>query len=159
MYSKKSLKALKISNVKTVKDQTFYKRSTNVQISNRNETKNDRVLSRICLIQRSVFNMRNLGTMQKCFVSFPKRYRIVCPFVFDITTKMLVRVAKRMKKKKDPICETSKLKMVDYLTSVPPKMWSWDWGIFNVIKRREMAIFWPIWSQHIPGPRADSLFT
>ncbi len=95
---------------------------------------------------------------QNVLVSFPKRYRNVCPFVFDITTKMLVRVAKRMKKKKDPICETSKLKMVDYLASVPPKMWSWDWAIFNVVKRQEIAMFWPIWSQHIPGPRADSLF-
>ncbi len=33
-----------------VKEQTFDKRSTNVPISNRNETKNDWVRSRICLI-------------------------------------------------------------------------------------------------------------
>ncbi len=29
------------SNVKTVKEQTFHKHSTNIPISNRNETKND----------------------------------------------------------------------------------------------------------------------
>ncbi len=77
---------LSTSNVKRVKEQTFQKRSTNVPIFNRNETKNHWVLSRICLIERdpfylaqesrfwtkkkskqSVFNKRNSGTISKRF--------------------------------------------------------------------------------------------
>jgi hypothetical protein len=71
-------------NVKTVKEQTFHKRSTNVPMSIEMKQKNYRVLSRICLIEgdpfyfaqesrfwtkfkRSVFNKRNFGTIPKSF--------------------------------------------------------------------------------------------
>jgi hypothetical protein len=93
------------SNVKKVKEQMFHKCSTNVPISNRNETKNDWVLSRICLIEgdpfylaqesrfwtkskQSVFNKRNLKTIQKRFGFDSKTIseRLSFPFVFDFTT-------------------------------------------------------------------------
>ncbi len=75
------------------------KRSTNVPISNGNETKKHWVLYRICLIERDPFyiahesrfgpNRNNLFSIreirerhQNVLVSFPKRYRNFCPSVF-----------------------------------------------------------------------------
>ncbi len=84
------------SNVKTVKEQTFHKRSDIWQERNQNIC----VCSRIYTIDRlvhfylvqerrfwtkskqSVLNKTNSGIL----VSFPKQYWNVCPFVFKITT-------------------------------------------------------------------------
>ncbi len=86
----------------------FHKLSTNDLISKRNETKNDWVRSRICLIERdhfyleqesrfcikskqSVFNKRNSGTIpiRLGFVSDTILERL--SFLFDITTKYSLR--------------------------------------------------------------------
>jgi hypothetical protein len=87
------------SNVKTVKD----KRSTNVPTSNRNEAKIPEVFipkstpsKEIMSIwsrrtdsgpnQNNLFSTRQIWERYQNFlVSFPKRYRIVCLFVIDIT--------------------------------------------------------------------------
>ncbi len=91
---------LPTGNVKTVKEQTFHKHSTNVPTSNRIKPKR-LICSQICPIERahfylvqesrfwtrwkqSVLNKPISGTIPKRLVSFPKRYRNVCPFVFDI---------------------------------------------------------------------------
>jgi hypothetical protein len=53
---------LMLSNVKTVKEQTFHKRSTNVPMSNRNETKKRLSRSRICVIERDpIYLVQNSG--------------------------------------------------------------------------------------------------
>jgi hypothetical protein len=77
------------SNVKTVKEQTFHKRSTNVPMSNRNETKtiefvHEFVPSKEILLfgsveqKQSVFSKRNSGTITKRlgFVSKTKSERL-----------------------------------------------------------------------------------
>ncbi len=90
------------SNDKTVKKQTFHKHSTNVPTSNRNETKkfapksapskehisiwSRRADSRPN--QNNLFSTRQIRERyQNVLDSFPKRYRNVCLFVFDITTR------------------------------------------------------------------------
>jgi hypothetical protein len=89
---------------KTVKGQTFHKRSTNVPTSNRNETKTSEFapesapsIEHISIWSRradSGPNQNNLFTTrqiqkqyQNVLVSFPKRYRNLCPFVFDNTSQ------------------------------------------------------------------------
>jgi hypothetical protein len=91
-------------NVKTVKEQTFHKRSTNVPMSNRNETKkplssSEFVLSKVItsILPRRAGSGQNWNNLfstreiweryQKVLVSFPKRYRNVCPSVFDVNAR------------------------------------------------------------------------
>ncbi len=91
------------SNVKTVKEQTFHKRSTNVPMSYRNETKKrlssfpnvsyrrrsflfgpgEQILD---TIDQSFLNKRNLATIPKRF-GFLSKTRNVCHFVFDIISR------------------------------------------------------------------------
>jgi hypothetical protein len=90
------------SNVKTVKEQTFYKRFTNVPTTNRYETKTSEVIPESApnkiisiwsrradsgLNRSNLFSTRQIRERyQNVLDSFPKRYRNVCPFVFDITS-------------------------------------------------------------------------
>jgi hypothetical protein len=79
--------------VKKVKEQTFQKLSTKVPISNRNETKTFEFVHEFVLSKQgadsgpkrnNLFSMRQIrGQYQNVLVSFPKRYRNICPFVFD----------------------------------------------------------------------------
>ncbi len=87
-------------NVK-VKEQRFYKRSTNVPTSNRNETKKSEFVPKCAPSKEhmsfwsrradsgpnrnNLFSRRQIrGRSQNILVLFPKRYRNVCPFVFYI---------------------------------------------------------------------------
>ncbi len=114
----------KYSNVKTVKEQTFHKHSTNVPTSNRNETNTSELVpesapslsiwsrradsgpngnnpfSRRQIRERYLFWYRfylndilyrllsSDVQYQNVFVSFPKRYQNVCPFVFNIAIQI-----------------------------------------------------------------------
>ncbi len=80
----------------------FYRRSTNILAPNRNETKTSEVVPESApskeiisiwsrradsgLNRNNLFSTRQIRERyQIVLVSFPKRYRNVCPFVFDIT--------------------------------------------------------------------------
>jgi hypothetical protein len=85
----------------------FHKRSTNVPTSNRNEPKTSEFVPESSpskeiisiwsgradsgLNQNNLLSTRQIRERyQTVLVSFPKRYRNVCPFVFDITTCLSV---------------------------------------------------------------------
>jgi hypothetical protein len=92
-----------LSNVKTVKEQMFHKRSRNLLIYNRNETKMIEFFPEFVLLNvvlsiwprradsgpnpNDLFSIREIrDRYQNVLVSFPKRYRNVCSLVFDITS-------------------------------------------------------------------------
>jgi hypothetical protein len=90
------------SNVNTVKEHTFHKRSTNVPTANRNETKTSEFVpesapskEHISIWSRradsgpnrnNLFSTRQIQEhYQIVLVSFPKPYQNICPFLFDIS--------------------------------------------------------------------------
>jgi hypothetical protein len=100
------LGALKNSNVKTVKEQTFHNvpQTFRYLIGMKQKTieffpeffSSKEILSILAQESRfwtkskqSVFNKRNLGRMTKRFRFVSKRYRNICPLVFDITQELL----------------------------------------------------------------------